>query len=86
MSAPGIDDQVVRELLELVARETDGGGTTAANALPGRSPEEVRRHRRVIRDEGLIRYIDTSHKLDRDAVLIEGLTPAGWRRLAELRS
>jgi hypothetical protein len=82
---PRIEDQVIRDILELIAQETDGGKSFMLEELPGRSRAEVRRHLLVIRDEGLIHSIDAGTLDDANAMFITGLTPEGWRRLEELR-
>lgn len=84
---PRIEDRVIGELLEHIARETDGGGMVSSDTLtlPGRSREQIRRHLRLVRDEGLIHYTDAKDLDDAELMHIDGLTPAGWRWLEELR-
>ena len=83
---PRLDERLELKLLELIARATAAGRSVDAAALvpPDCRPDDVSRQLRAIRSVGLIDYINTKH-LQGDAMLIQGLTPCGWRRLEELR-
>jgi hypothetical protein len=83
--APRLDERLELELLELVARHPGARPLNAAKLAPaGWQSDEVWRQLRAICSEGLIDYISTKH-LRGDGMLLQRLTPAGWRRLEELR-
>ncbi len=84
---PRRDERLILELLELIATATASGQSIDARELApsGQKAARVKRHVRMLRDEQLIRFIDTSDLQDRDSMRIQDLTSAGWSRLEELR-
>jgi hypothetical protein len=88
---PRRDKRLTLELLEEVARATEGGQPTTTSEMETRegwTPEQVWRELRLLWDEGLIRATsikDLSDPEGRTNLRISGLTAEGWARYNEPR-
>ena len=84
---PRRDERLTLDLLETIARATEGGQPVKSSELEtmqGWTPEQVKRELKLLWEEGQIRGIDMKSYANPVSMIIHDLSPAGWARLEQL--
>jgi len=84
---PRRDERLTLDLLETIARATEGGQPVKSSELEtmqGWTPEQIKRELKLLWEEGQIRGIDMKSYASPVSMIIHDLSPKGWARLEEL--